>query len=196
MQYLTYENREGIDTYPDVANSRNLAYTAYYKPAVGLYLLREYILGPERFDNAFKSYINTWAYKHPQPNDFFNHIENVAGEDLAWFWKGWFYGNGNIDLGITEVKPYLGNYLITVENDGQIPMPVKMQVIYADDTTENIELPVEIWQRGNSWTHLLKTTKQVKRVVLDPNKMLPDVNVLNDTWNKVQNIKSLKKRRL
>ncbi len=185
VQYLTYENREGIDTYPDVADARNLAYTAYYKPAVGLFLLREYILGPERFDNAFKSYIHTWAYKHPQPNDFFNHIENVAGEDLAWFWKGWFYGNGNIDLGITEVKPYLGNYLITVENDGQIPMPVDLQVIYSDDTTENIELPVEIWQRGNSWTHLLKTTKQVKRVVLDPNKMLPDVNVLNDTWNKL-----------
>ncbi len=185
VPYLTYEYREGIDTYPDVAQSMNLAFTAYYKPAVGLVLLREYILGPERFDNAFKSYIHTWAYKHPQPNDFFNHIENVAGEDLAWFWKGWFYGNGNIDLGISEVKPYLGNYLITVENDGQIPMPVQLEVTYTDNSKEEIRLPVEIWQRGNSWTHLLKTTKQVQRVVLDPNKMLPDVNVLNDTWNKL-----------
>lgn len=185
IQYLTNENREGIETYPDVANPRNLAYTAYYKPAVGLYLLREYILGAERFDNAFKSYIQTWAYKHPQPNDFFNHMENVAGEDLSWFWKGWFYGNGNIDLGISEVKPYSGNYLITVENNGEIPMPVQLQVTYTDNTTENIMLPVEIWQRGNSWDHLLKTTKQVQRVVLDPNKMLPDVNVLNDTWNKL-----------
>ncbi len=185
VRYLMYENRESIDTYPDVANAMNLAYTAYYKPAVGLYLLREYILGGERFDNAFKSYIHTWAYKHPQPNDFFNHMENVAGEDLSWFWKGWFYGNGNIDLGISEVKSYSGNYLITVENDGQIPMPVQLQVIYDDNSKEEILLPVEIWQRGNSWTHLLKTTKQVQRVVLDPNKMLPDVNVLNDTWNKL-----------
>lgn len=185
IQYLTNENREGIETYPDVANSRNLAYTAYYKPAAGLYLLREYILGAERFDNAFKSYIHTWAYKHPQPNDFFNHMENVAGEDLSWFWKGWFYGNGNIDLGITSVEPLQGNYLITIENNGQIPMPVQLQVFYADNTTENISLPVEVWQRGNSWEHLLKTTKQVQRVVLDPNKMLPDVNVLNDTWNKL-----------
>ena len=184
VQYLTYENREGIDTYPDVANARNLAYTGYYKPAIGLYLLREYILGTERFDNAFKSYIYTWAYKHPQPNDFFNHIENVAGEDLSWFWKGWFYGNGNIDLGITSVETYQGGFLITVENDGQIPMPVQLQVIYTDNTTDNINLPVEIWQRGNSWEHLLKTNKQVQRVVLDPNKMLPDVNLLNDTWNK------------
>ncbi len=183
--YLTSENREGIDTYPDVANARNLAYTAYYKPAAGLYLLREYIIGHERFDNAFKSYIHTWAYKHPQPNDFFNHMENVVGEDLSWFWKGWFFGNGNIDLGIAEVKSIQGNYLVTVENKGQIPMPVKLQVLYSDSTSEIIELPVEIWQRGNSWTHLLKTSKEVSRVVLDPDKILPDVNVLNDTWNKL-----------
>ncbi|MDN3724479.1 M1 family metallopeptidase [Aequorivita sp. SDUM287046] len=185
LPYLTFDQRQGINTYPDIAESRNLAYTAYYKPAAGLLLLREYILGAERFDNAFKSYIHTWAYKHPQPNDFFNHMENVAGEDLSWFWKGWFYGNGNIDLGISEVKAIQGDYLITVENNGQFPMPVQLQVTYVDNTTENISLPVEIWQRGDSWSHLLKTTKQVQRVVLDPNKMLPDVNVLNDTWNKL-----------
>ena len=109
VQYLTYGNREGIDTSPEVANARNLGYTAYYKPAAGLFMLREYIIGPERFDYAFKSYIRHWAYKHPQPNDFFNHFENVVGEDLSWFWKGWFYGNGNIDLGITSVEPYQGN---------------------------------------------------------------------------------------
>ena len=185
VQYLTYGNREGIDTYPDIANARNLAYTAYYKPAAGLYMLREYILGEERFDYAFKSYIRHWAYKHPQPNDFFNHIENAVGEDLSWFWKSWFFGNGNIDLGILSVEPYQGNYLITVENNGEVPMPVELLITYNDDTTETIKLPVEIWHRGNVWSHLLKTDKQVKRVVQDPNKMIPDINILNDTWNKL-----------
>lgn len=185
ISYLTYENREGIDTSPEVADARNLAYTAYYKPAAGLVLLREYILGKERFDNAFNSYIKTWAYKHPQPNDFFNHMESVAGENLDWLWKGWFYGNGNIDLGIAGVRPYQGNYLISLENLGEIPMPVEFQVIYTDNTTETIKLPVEIWQRGNTWDYFLETKKQVQRVVLDPNKILPDVNLLNDTWNKI-----------
>src|SRR5690554_5866470 len=60
IPYLTSDTREGIETSPEVANARNLAYTAYYKPFAGLYLLREYILGPDRFDNAFKSYIRTW----------------------------------------------------------------------------------------------------------------------------------------
>ncbi|TXD84403.1 M1 family metallopeptidase [Subsaximicrobium wynnwilliamsii] len=184
VRYLTYDQREGIDTSPDVANARNLGYTAYYKPAAGLYMLREYILGAERFDNAFKSYINYWAYKHPQPNDFFNHMENVAGENLSYFWKGWFYGNGNIDLGIASVEAYQDNYLLTIENSGQIPMPVELLVIYTDATTENVSLPVEIWQRGNSWSHLFKTDKTIQRVVLDPNKLLADINILNDSWNK------------
>ena len=180
--WYTNPNREGIDTYPDVTNLRNLGMIAYAKPAQGLFMLREYILGPERFDNAFKSYIKTWAYKHPQPRDFFNHMENVAGENLAWFFKGWFYGTGNIDLAVNSVRQYQGNYVISLSNNGDIPMPVKMQVTFADDTTQMVELPVEIWQRGNDWNYLLETNKEVSKVVIDPSKMLPDVNFSNDSW--------------
>ena len=147
-------------------------------------MLREYIIGKERFDNALNSYIRTWAYKHPQPNDFFNHIENVVGENLDWFWKGWFYGNGNIDIGITSVKSHADGFLIGLENKGEIPMPVELKVFYEDNTTETFKLPVEIWHRGNEWEHLLKTEKEVVRVVFDPNQMVPDINMLNNTWNK------------
>lgn len=182
LGWYTNPNREGIDTYPDVTNLRNLGMIAYAKPAQGLFMLREYILGPERFDNAFKSYIKTWAYKHPQPRDFFNHMENVAGENLAWFFKGWFYGTGNIDLAVNSVRQYQDNYVISLSNNGDIPMPVKMQVTFADDTTQMVELPVEIWQRGNEWNYLLETNKEVSKVVIDPSKMLPDVNFSNDSW--------------
>ncbi|MDT7829426.1 M1 family metallopeptidase [Pricia sp. S334] len=173
---------QGIETYPDVVDIRNLGMTAYVKPATGLLLLREYILGKERFDNAFKSYIKTWSYKHPQPNDFFNHMNNVAGENLEWFWKGWFYGTGTIDLGIENVVPYQGDYVIILSNKGDLPMPVKMSVGYEDDTSEIIELPVEIWERGNDWNYLLETDKRVKTVELDPDKIVPDVNFSNDIW--------------
>ncbi|RXG18034.1 hypothetical protein DSM03_101714 [Leeuwenhoekiella aestuarii] len=182
VSWYTSPSREGIDTYPDAVNLRNLGMIAYAKPAQGLLMLREYILGPERFDNAFKSYIKTWAYKHPQPRDFFNHMENVAGENLAWFFKGWFYGTGNIDLAVNSVRPYQGNYVISISNEGDIPMPVKMLVTFDDNTTQLIELPVEIWQRENSWNYMLNTDKKVSKVELDPNKILPDVNFSNDSW--------------
>ncbi|MGY5850098.1 M1 family metallopeptidase [Salegentibacter sp. F14] len=180
-RWFTSEQREGIDTYPDVTNLRNLGMTAYYKPAIGLLLMREYILGEERFDNAFKSYIETWAYKHPQPADFFNHMENVAGENLSWFFKGWFYGTGNIDIALGGVQEYQGNYLVSLANNGEIPMPVLLEITYEDNTSEEIKLPVEIWQRGDTWNYLHKTDKTVKRIELDPDKLLPD-NISNDTW--------------
>ena len=180
--WFTSEEREGIDTYPDVTNLRNLGMTAYYKPAIGLLLLREYIIGEERFDNAFKSYIESWAYKHPQPADFFNHMESVTGENLSWFFKGWFYGTGNIDIALTGVQEYQGNYVVSLANRGEIPMPVVMEITYEDDSSEIVKLPVEIWQRGDSWNYLHRTDKSVKGVELDPEKLLPDVNFSNDAW--------------
>jgi hypothetical protein len=180
--YFTSETREGIDTYPDVSNLNNLGMIAYNKPAMGLLMLREYVLGPERFDPAFKSYINSWAYKHPMPSDFFNHMENVAGENLSWFWKGWFYGTGNIDLGINAVVPYNGKSLAILSNKGDFPMPVLLEITYTDDTKERVMLPVEIWQRGDNWNHLIQSTKTVKSVVIDPDKILPDINLGNDNW--------------
>lgn len=180
--YFLNENREGIDTYPDVANTSNLGMVAYMKPGIGLIMLREYVLGPERFDNAFRSYIETWAYKHPQPSDFFNHMENVAGENLSWFWQGWFYGNGNIDLGINTVVPYSGNYLAVLTNKGDFPMPVLLEIEFEDGSKERQMLPVEIWQRGDNWNHLIRTDKRVVKVTIDPDKILPDVNLGNDSW--------------
>lgn len=180
--YFLNDNREGIDTYPDVARTSNLGMVAYMKPGIGLIMLREYILGPERFDNAFRSYIKTWAYKHPQPSDFFNHIENVAGENLSWFWKGWFFGNGNIDLAINGVVPYAGNYVVVLANKGDIPMPVLLEIEFEDGSKERQMLPVEIWQRGDTWNHIIKTDKKVTSVTIDPDKILPDINLGNDHW--------------
>nr|MBI1231493.1 M1 family peptidase [Cytophagales bacterium] len=182
LSWFNNPNREGIDTYPDVANTANLGMIAYMKPAIGLLMLREYILGHERFDNAFSAYIEAWAYKNPQPSDFFNIMENVAGENLNWFWKGWFYGTENIDLAIENVVPYGGNKVIILANKGGVPMPVLLEISYADGTEERIKLPVEIWQRGDQWNHLLKTNKEIKRVEIDPDKVLPDINIANDSW--------------
>ncbi|MDT0293618.1 M1 family metallopeptidase [Mesonia ostreae] len=182
--YLTNEKREGIDNYPDVTNLRNLGYTAYYKPAAGLIMLREYILGEERFDYAFKSYIKTWAYKHPQPSDFFNHMENATGEDLAWFWKGWFYGTDNIDIAVKDVEKKENGYLIKVEKVAEIPMPVKLLVKMKDGSSKLIDLPVEIWQRGDTWEHFMATNGEIKSVEFDPQKKVSDVDGSNDRWEK------------
>ena len=79
---------------------------AYAKPAAGLWMLRNTIMGPELFDYAFKTYAKRWAFKHPTPADFFRTMEDASAMDLDWFWRGWFYTTGNNDIGIKEVKKY------------------------------------------------------------------------------------------
>lgn len=180
--WLTNKDREPIATHPDRTLSNNLGMVAYMKPALGLIMLREYVLGAEKFDKAFKSYIKTWAYKHPQPTDFFNHMENVSGENLDWFWKGWFYSNGNIDLAINGVYPYGANYVVSLSNLGEIPMPVLLEITYEDGQKERKMLPVEIWFKGNQWNHLIKADKKVVAVEIDPDKVITDTNAGNDKW--------------
>ena len=77
---------------------------AYSKPATGLNMLRETIMGRQLFDYAFKEYARRWAFKHPTPADFFRTLEDASGEDLDWFWRGWFYGIEPCDISIDSVR--------------------------------------------------------------------------------------------
>jgi hypothetical protein len=184
VHWFKWKSRESIATYPDVAKSMNLGFTAYAKPATGLIMLREYILGPERFDNAFKAYIKNWAFKHPQPTDFFNAMDNGAGENLNWFWRGWFIENGNINLGVTDVKEVKDTSIITFTNKGEVPMPVVFQITYDDDSKETKTLPVEIWYRQSEWDYLVRSPKKVKSVDIDPGRFLPDVDTTDNIWTR------------
>ena len=92
---------------PIMSNSENIigfGNNAYGKPAAGLTILRETIMGRELFDYAFKEYARRWAFKHPEPADFFRTMEDASGEDLDWFWRGWFYSTEVCDIGIDSVK--------------------------------------------------------------------------------------------
>lgn len=79
---------------------------AYSKPAAGLYMLREVVLGHELFDKAFKTYAERWKFKHPTPADFFRTMEDASGTDLDWFWRGWFFTTQYNDIGIKGIKQY------------------------------------------------------------------------------------------
>ena len=95
---------------PIMSNSESLidfGNNAYAKPATGLNILRETIMGRELFDYAFKVYANRWKFKHPTPEDFFRTMEDASAVDLDWFFRGWFYSTDYVDIGITAVKQYL-----------------------------------------------------------------------------------------
>ena len=76
----------------------------YTKPSAALTLLRETVMGPELFDKAFKTYAERWAFKHPNPADFFRSMEDASAVDLDWFWRGWFYSTDHVDVTLDQVK--------------------------------------------------------------------------------------------
>lgn len=158
----------------------------YYKTALGLVLLRQYILGPKRFDYAFRTYIRSWAYKHPSPLDFFRCMNNASGENLNWFWKGWFIKNWTLDQAVTGVKYVDDNpakgAIITLENKNQLVMPATVEIIKFNGDSVKVKLPVEIWERSGTYTLYFNSVKPLKKVVVDPDKVLPDVNAANNIW--------------
>ncbi|GAC1396578.1 MAG: M1 family metallopeptidase [Sediminibacterium sp.] len=191
MRYLTtrfmfLDSAESIFTIPDVQKPHNLGVLAYFKPGHGLTLLREEILGEKEFDLAFRYYINSWAFKHPTPFDFFHAIENHAGETLDWFWRGWFMNNWKMDMAVKSVD-YVGNdpakgSVITVMNLEKLPMPVTVSIKESNGQSGTIRLPVEVWHHGSSWSFHYNSTSKLSEVTIDPQKRLPDMNPANNTW--------------
>ncbi|WP_123947102.1 M1 family metallopeptidase [Chryseobacterium sp. CBo1] len=104
---------------PIMSNSENIIQfgpNAYAKPATGLNILRETIMGRELFDKAFKTYSKRWAFKHPEPADFFRTMEDASGEDLDWFWRGWFYGTDPVDIAIDKVTVANPDFEVTASS--------------------------------------------------------------------------------
>jgi hypothetical protein len=162
-------------------------YGQYYsKTAVALNVLRNSVIGADRFDFAFKTYINRWAFKHPQPIDFFRTMNDAAGENLNWFWKEWFYKTWKLDQAVKDVqyvndKPAEGA-LITIINLQKMALPVTVKITEENGNTQLLNLPVNVWQRGADWTFKCNTTSKIKSVVLDPGEVLPDIDRKNNKW--------------
>jgi hypothetical protein len=155
---------------------------SYFKPAFGLYLLREYILGQDRFDYAFRRYIQNWAYKHPSPDDFFRTMDNESGEDLSWFWRGWFHNNWSLDQAIQQVTIADNKATITIANLDKLVMPVVVQLAFNNGGTQRVQLPVETWLQHTNYTFSVPVTAAVIAVTIDPDQQLPDANRQNNVW--------------
>ena len=186
VPYLLSPESQPVLTRADAIPSQYLHPLEYYKAALGLVLLREQVLSPERFDQAFREYTRRWAYKHPTPHDFFRTMNDAAGEDLGWFWKGWFVENWTLDQGVSAVAyvdgdPAKGS-LITLVNLDRMAMPTTVQVKETNGHAETVKLPVEIWEQGGTFTLAYHSTARVESVIVDPDEQLPDVNPTNNRW--------------
>jgi peptidase M1-like protein len=160
----------------------NLGSLAYVKPAVALYFLRGKVLGPAVFDAAFQEYTRRWAFKHPQPADFFRTIEDVSGRELDWFWRGWFFTTAALDQAVESVTQAQGEVKVVLRNAGQQVAPVELQLTFGDGTTQLLRYPVEIWYKGDKYTAIIDTDKTVVAATVNPDGQFPDLVASNNGW--------------
>jgi hypothetical protein len=194
--YMRDTNQVPIMIHSDLIH-KDFGNNGYTKPAAGLVMLREHISNTALFDDAFQAYCKTWAFKHPQPFDFFRMMDKGLGEDLAWFWRGWFYttyaNDQSIDtVTVSPADSVVGNsrkgktyWRISVSNKGRLLMPLHMNVHFSDGTIEQFKLPIEIWKKNElKFVKGIFSDKEVVKVVIDPDDVFADIDQKNNVWEK------------
>jgi len=194
VPYMRDPDQVPIMTASDLIH-KDFGPNGYAKPATGLVMLREQVLGEQLFDAAFQEYSQKWMFKKPQPADFFRSIEDGSGELLNWFWRGWFYTTHFNDQALVSVtsqnaEDLIGAadrgrtyYRIRVDNEGGLLMPLHIGITYEDGTSELIKLPVDLWRNNElTFTYGFFTDKTIVEVVIDPNQVFADVNLDNNRW--------------
>ncbi|MGB7419025.1 MAG: M1 family metallopeptidase [Erythrobacter sp.] len=101
IPYMTSDQQVPIMTHSD--SVLNIGPNAYGKPSAAYHILRDTIIGRERFDFALREYARRWKFKRPTPEDFFRTIEEASGTDLDWFWRGWFFTTDHVDISLDAI---------------------------------------------------------------------------------------------
>jgi hypothetical protein len=156
---------------------------SYSKPAA-LYVALRGLLGEATFRRAFAAFIARWAFKHPTPWDFFNTFNDVAGQDLDWFWQSWYYETWVLDQAVAGVQFAGDHSVITIEDRGTVPMPVRLALEFVDGHKERRQVPVDVWLHGARRIDVrVDSAVRLKAVVIDPEQDFPDVTRSDKAWH-------------
>jgi hypothetical protein len=167
------------DRYPVDGPARYVA--SYDKPGIMLHALRG-VLGEDTFFEAYRTFAERWAYKHPTPYDFFNTFEDVAGRELDWFWRGAFYEAWTLDHAVQSVDSTADGVEVTVADEGRLIMPVPLRATYADGRTVERRVGVQPWLNGKRAVTVTLPAGSVTSVTLHPDQVLPDLDLSNNEW--------------
>ncbi|MCU7497124.1 MAG: M1 family metallopeptidase [Ignavibacteria bacterium] len=153
-------------------------FASYSKPAVAYDQLRA-LIGRKNFDNALREFIARWNGKHPIPYDFFNTFNDYLKTDLNWFWKPWFFEKGYPDLAIKDVKVEDNKLKVLIKNEGNIPVPIELNISWQDGRKVNIPRSAAVWKDTDSTWIETGTSGNIEKIELgDP--AIPDINKMNN----------------
>ncbi len=140
---------------------------AYAKPATGLNILRETVMGRDLFDYSFRTYSQRWMFKHPTPEDFFRTMEDASAVDLDWFWRGWFYTTDYTDIGVRDVKKFVVSKIPTLESQQFAATSRRLRFANPSDLVVMIEEGSDDYKRIKANGGIIEDSKTLKEYLLD-----------------------------
>lgn len=143
-------------------------FITYVRPITAFSLLFDY-MGKEKFYQVIREFAEQWKGKHPIPYDLFHAFNKVAGEDLGWFWKPWFFDFGYADIGIGKIEYLADKTIVHIDNIGTFPIPVNLSVKYKDGSEKTVNMKMNIWQTGIKSYEIEIPKGDIHEVILDTN---------------------------
>ena len=174
-----------IITPQDVLKGVAYGNNAYGKAALG-YLAAKDLLGDVMFRRTLHAFIDRWNGKHPIPWDYFNTVNDVAKQNLNWFWDAWFFRNAYIDVGIAAARKTASGYTVTLDNIGGMPAPVDLVFTYADGTTETRHQTPRMWASNTKRATVSVATGKPVRSISLSGGIFMDADSRNDAWTPAQ----------
>jgi hypothetical protein len=180
-----YKDKAGtLSDYPVITAEAGMSFSSFKflyleKSCIALVLLEE-LIGEESFAKAAKEFMSEWNGKHPSPYDFFYTFSRFAGEDINWFWKTCYFEYGYADLGIKSVD----RNRIIIQRKGSIPVPIRLEITYDDNSMEKIYRNLNIWKTGiTEYSFELKTGKNIRKIILG-DKLTPDADNSDNVYQR------------
>ena len=168
-----------IITPSNILSGSGLGNNEYGKAAIG-YLAMKDLLGDKGFTKALQGYMERWHGKHPTPWDFFYSFNDIAGENLNWFWDSWYFSNNYIDISIDEVNTRKG--VINFKNLGGMPAPFDLIITYADGEVKTLHQTPEIWKENLSESKIkIKGLSDATSIKIEGG-IFVDADTKNNSW--------------
>jgi hypothetical protein len=180
-----YTDKAGtLSDYPVITAEAGMSFSSFKflyleKPCIALLLMEE-VMGDETFLQATKAFMNSWNGKHPTPYDFFYTFSRFSRDDINWFWKACYFDYGYADLAIKSVD----KNKIIIERKGNIPVSIRLEITYDDNSQEKIYRNLNVWKTGLiEYPIELKTGKNIRRILLG-DKLTPDADNSDNVYQR------------
>jgi hypothetical protein len=145
----------------DYVNGGSYGDITYGKTATMLITL-ENIIGEEKLREAVHTYFMRYRFKHPHEDDFMNTVNEVAGQNLDWYWNQAVKGTQELDYRIYKAESDRDDWFekesaksdnnvryttrVTVHRKGDFVMPVDVLVRFEDGSQAR-----ERWDGQDRW---------------------------------------------